>query len=280
MKSYKDRYRRIPIELSLKPSFDDMSPDAKLVVLCMIISPRQNQAGIYDGGIRSLAYETGLDDERLNVAVAEAEKAGHIETIRGGGWWVKDTYRWQVCNEGYERAAIRLLADKWPAILPKFEAHNAGILGREDKKKDTGGSHPPSDPPHTGVGGHTGSVVQGSGVQRTDAGSGSEAERKENVVSDDLSPSRLTPLMGDGATEKVDGGNGNGAGRGNPENGKRPATAIAIIDSVEKADRAKVKNAIDLFLVGEMVRIEMMHVLGDAGVSLTAAKKFADEART
>ena len=109
MKTFRDRYRRVPIALPLSPEYEGLSSDAKLTLLTLIISPRQTQAGIFDGTLRALEYETGLEGKCLKAALAELEKAGMIETVAKSGWWVRETYGWQVCNAQYERAAMRQL---------------------------------------------------------------------------------------------------------------------------------------------------------------------------
>jgi hypothetical protein len=163
MKTFKDRYRRVPIALPLSPKYEGLSSDAKLALLTLIISPRQTQAGVFDGTHRALEYETGLNGKRLGVALAELDKAEMIEVIPTGGWWIKDTYGWQVSNEGYESAAIKQLSERWPDLLPKFQQHNAAILGRKDKPPKT--TDPPGTPPDTPLRGHTEAVT---GLQNTD----------------------------------------------------------------------------------------------------------------
>ena len=123
------------------------------------------------------------------VVLAIGRRGEHLRSFIGMTLRIKDTYRWQVCNEGYERAAIRQLSDRWPDILPKFQEYNAGILGRKDKPV-RGESHLPSDPPPTGVLSPTvvqGSVVQIPELQRTgvqDSDTGARGLQGEGEVAD------------------------------------------------------------------------------------------------
>ena len=144
--SMKERFRRIPIELIISPAYEDRTADARLVLLSLIVSPRQTPPGVYDGGMKSLEYETALPTKRLKAALKELEAARMVEPVSTGGWWVVDTFRAQCCNRDYSKAAIRHLTEKWPDILPKFTYANRAILNNTKYSPQTGDA-PPSHPP-------------------------------------------------------------------------------------------------------------------------------------
>lgn len=225
----------MPIELLLSPEYEGLSSDGKLVFLTLYNSPRQTPPGIYEGTERALQYETKLDGKRFKIALTEVENAGMIESIPKGGWWVKITYRHQVCNQLYEKAAIRHLREKWPEILPKFLEYNAGILGRKDKgskETDPGEKEdsPPSDTPpiHT----DTEAVTD---LQNTDnRGSGSDTGGRglQGEGGSDEPPPCAIGAQG-AASPPTGGKKGNGKGEGN---GEIPESKMALIRKVKSED--------------------------------------------
>jgi len=143
----KDRYRRIPIELIISSAYEERSADARFPLLSLIFSPRQTPPGVYDGGMKALEYETALPAKRLNTALWELEQAGMIEQVATGGWWVRDTFRFQCMNRDYLRAAIRHLTEKWPDLLQKFtEANHFTLRSYPPQTGDTPPTHPPPSP--------------------------------------------------------------------------------------------------------------------------------------
>jgi len=160
----KERYRRIPIELIISPAFEDRTADARLVLFSLFFSPRQTPPGVYDGGLKALEYETALPAKRLNIALRELEQAGMIEQVATGGWWVRDTFRYQCMNRDYSNAAIRHLTEKWPDLLPKFTEANQHILGKYTPQTgNTPPTHPPPSPTGSGSEAVTGTET-GSGT--------------------------------------------------------------------------------------------------------------------
>jgi hypothetical protein len=241
MRTFREKYRRIPIDFLIGPTYEGFSADGKLVILTLILSPRQTQPGIYEGTIRSLAYETGVDAKRLKAALAELENADLIETLPGGGWWVKPTFAWQNCNESFERGALRVLKAKWADLLPRFREYHASSLGRKDRKNNESDTPPCNDSEDTvGTPGHTESSYrgQGSGVREqgseTDAGGrghageggGSSADR-DGPKANHFSLSSSNPhdqFKGNGKDQGAVKGKGNGI--------RFPSQAVEIFTKV------------------------------------------------
>lgn len=239
----KERFRRIPIELIISPAYEDRTADARLAFLSLIISPRQTPPGVYDGGIKSLEYETALPASRLKDALKELEAASLIEHLPGGGWWVRDTFRAQCCNADYARAALRHLKDKWSAITTKFIEANRSILEKHEvikdppQRKDRSPSHPPQSP--TGSEAVTGSdsgTEKGSETGTGDRGLQGEGGVVELRTGAFRAPSASTP------DEK-----GNGAGMEDP----LPPSVQAIFLSVPELEKRLIEELYRSVLKGK-----------------------------
>lgn len=224
MKTYKERYRRLPIELLLSPEYEGLPSDGKLVFLTLYNSPRQTPPGIYEGTDKALQYETSLDGKRLKIALTEVEKAGMIESIPKGGWWVKIAYRYQSCDQQYEKSAIRHLKEKWPEILDKFLEYNAGILGRKDKgeeETDSGekGDSPPSDTSATPT--DTEAVPDSQNTDNRGSGSDSGSRGLQGKGGGDAPPP--CAIGAQGAASPPTGGN--------KSNGEIPTEIFSVVDT-------------------------------------------------
>jgi len=231
----KERYRRIPIELIISPQYEGLKSDARLVWLSLIISPRQTPAGIYEGRIRSLEYETALPTKRLTAALRELEEDGLILSVSSGGWWVKDTFRAQCCNEDYAKAALKILRKKYPETLPDFLKENDAFLEKYPAISRTGESSDPqqtgdrrlTDPPQTSA---VAVAVTGSETE-TGSGSGAGAAPQPPPATGSVSGSGRgdadagrggfeAPPPGASSTARSDNGNGKAT-----PSGKDPMTA-------------------------------------------------------
>ena len=253
MKAFTERYRRIPIALPMSPQYEALSADGKFILLALSISPRQTQPGIFDGTSRALEYETSLDPNRLKAALAELEEAGLVEAIPAGGWWVKWIYAWQVCNASYERAALRVLTDKWPDLLPRFKEHNAAILGREEKEGKNPNSprddRPPTDPPQC----HS---VSGSGSDPRFQGSDTGTGGRGHAGGGGVAKSRTGAFDAPSAFDLPRGGNSDGSNQKN-----LPSVAIAILSKVPEGSRASVEELYRDVLAGNTTETNAKELL-------------------
>jgi len=126
----KDRFRRVPGEMSLSREWEAIGPEARFLWLQATVSPRQTSPGVYDGTEKGLAHETGIPAKKVKSALDELAATGVMREITGGGFYVRDAFRWSAANPDFVKAAVRVVVERWPSLLPEFLAFNRPIFER------------------------------------------------------------------------------------------------------------------------------------------------------
>lgn len=287
----KERYRRIPIVLIISPAYEERTPDARLVLLSLIISPRQTPPGVFDGGMKALKYETALPAKRLKAALMELEGAGMIVAVSSGGWWVRDTFRAQCCNEDYAKSAINYILNKYPETLPAFLKENRSYLGKYPAISKAIAS---SDPPQTGDTPHIDPPQSptGSGskaVTGTDTGSGAGAAPKPHPATRSGSDSggrntgkvgsadtRDAPIVGASASASPqDAENCNGKGA---ERREIPSGFLNFVSGLSRLKREFLLNAIS-YSGNIEGKLSPLKTVGFSPMELDMAKKLLEVKR-
>ena len=105
-------YRQIHVQIWKDAWFLELDPDHKLLFIYLFSNERTSVAGIYDLSPRVMAFETGLDQDTIALALVTFEEHGKVY-CRDGIVWVKNLRRYNATSSPkvttrirYELAAI------------------------------------------------------------------------------------------------------------------------------------------------------------------------------
>ena len=178
------------------PWFADLEPDTKLVFLYLLTNRRSTAAGAFEITVRAMAFETGLDQARIEAAL-------HTLESRVQWWpehriiWVRNFLKHQAANENFWKSAKASVAE-FPADVQVAigSVYPSLFDDRIPLPMPTGTDTPPDGYP-TGTDTHSlvidiekgsssSSEGKGSGVGAANAAAPKPAPKRATQVPDDF----------------------------------------------------------------------------------------------
>lgn len=134
LKSYTQKHRSFPIDLTETGKWELLSPSARLIFYSMWNSTKTNTAGIFRGTIITLRYITRIrTNRRISDALVELEEADLIFRLPEGGFYLPDWFQINCSSQEFVISAITDLHKNWPSFVEKFISdHNRKILKYKD----------------------------------------------------------------------------------------------------------------------------------------------------
>jgi hypothetical protein len=172
------------------PWFAELEPDAKLVFLYLITNRRSTAAGAFEITLRAMAFETGLQQSRI-----EAILNGFGERVQ---WWpayqvvwIRNFFKRQAANDNFTKSAQRYVMDL-PAEVQRAIALVYPMLVTADLSGVEGtGTDTPEVPIPTGIGTRSAVIVESSS---SNSEVGEEGGRDERAAGGGAPPRPPQPV--------------------------------------------------------------------------------------
>jgi hypothetical protein len=123
-------YRTLKMAFWNDPFIEALPPAAKLLYLYLITSPHTNNLGVLEISRRRISYETGLDEDAVNLHLAQLEESEKL-FVDGSRIWLANFVRHQTSTSPKMLTTLRRMAadirsERLSGIIRKWYPHLFG----------------------------------------------------------------------------------------------------------------------------------------------------------
>jgi hypothetical protein len=132
-RTYTEKHRKFCIDLTQTREWGKLTGSARHIFFAMWNSTRTNPAGVYRGSVKSLRYETAINqNRRISEGLKELEGVALVVALPEGDWYLPEWFS-ENCSKNarsFAQKAVHGVAKKNPSLLERFKSDHRKHLQR------------------------------------------------------------------------------------------------------------------------------------------------------